>query len=37
MDLGLTYTKIGDYYYPDITLSDTTKYEIGYYGWKHER
>ena len=37
MDLGLTYTKIGDYYYPDITLSDTTKYEIGYYGRKHER
>ena len=37
MDLGLTYTKIGDYYYPDITLSDTIKYEIGYYGRKHER
>ena len=37
MDLGLTYTKIGDYYYPDIAPSDTTKYEIGYYGRKHER
>ncbi len=37
MDLGLTYTKIGDYYYPDITLSDTTKYHIGMYGRKHER
>ena len=37
MDLGLTYTKIGDYYYPDITLSDTTQYHIGMYGQKHER
>ena len=37
MDLGLTYTKIGDYYYPDIALSDTTQYHIGMYGRKHER
>ena len=37
MDLGLTYTKIGDYYYPDITLSDTTKYPIGKYGRMHQR
>lgn len=37
MDLGLTYTKIGDYYYPDITFSDTTKYHTGKYGRKHER
>lgn len=37
MDLGLTYTKIGDYYYPNIALSDTTKYDIGYYGRKHEQ
>lgn len=31
MDLGRTYTKIGDHYYPDITLSDTTQYHIGRY------
>lgn len=37
MDLGLTYTKIDDYYYPDITLSDTSQYHIGRYGRKHER
>ena len=37
MDLGLTYTKIGDYYYPDIAPSDTTQYHIGMYGRKHER
>ncbi len=36
MDLGLTYTKIRDYYYPDIASSGTTKYEISYYGRKHE-
>ena len=32
----MTYTKIGDYYYPDIALLDTTKYDIDYYGRKHE-
>ncbi len=37
MDLGLTYTKIGDYYYPDIALPDTAKYHIGLYGRRHER
>ena len=37
MDLGLTYTKIGDYYYPDIALPDTTKYHIGRYGRMHQR
>lgn len=37
MDLELTYTKIGDYYYPDITLPDTTKYHIGMYGRMHMR
>ena len=36
MNLGLTYTKISDYYYPDITLSDTAQYHIGIYGRKHE-
>ncbi len=37
MDLGLTYTKIGDYYYPNITPPDTTKYHIGRYGRMHLR
>ena len=37
MDLGLTYTKIGDYYYPNIVLTDTTKYPIGKYGRMHQR
>ena len=37
MDLGLTYTKIGDYYYPDIALPDTAKYTIGLYGRMHRR
>ena len=37
MDLGLTYTKIGDYYYPDITLPDSTEYHIGRYGRMHMR
>ena len=37
MDLGLTYTKIGDYCYPDISLPDTTKYHIGRYGRMHMR
>ncbi len=37
MDLGLTYTKIGDYYYPDISLPDTAKYTIGRYGRMHQR
>lgn len=29
---GGTYTKIGDYYYPDIAISDTQNYQIGKYG-----
>ena len=37
MDLGLTYTKIGDYYYPVIALPDTTKYPIGRYGRMHRQ
>ena len=37
MDLGLTYTKIGDYYYPDIALPGTTRYTIGLYGRMHRR
>ena len=37
MDLGLTYTKIGDYYYPNIALQDTIQYHIGLYGRMHQR
>ena len=29
---GLTYTRHGDYYFPDLTLSDTDKLPIGHYG-----
>lgn len=34
--MELTYTKCGDYYIPDIALSDTSKYQIGRYGRMHE-
>lgn len=37
MDLGLTYTKIRGYYYPDITLPDSTEYHTGRYGRLHLR
>lgn len=30
--MELTYTKSGDYYIPDIALSDTADYQIGRYG-----
>ncbi len=29
---GLTYTRHGDYYFPDLTLSDADKLPIGHYG-----
>ncbi len=29
---GGTYTKVGDYYFPNISLPDTSKYQIGKYG-----
>lgn len=29
---GGTYTKVGDYYIPNITVPDTKKYNIGKYG-----
>lgn len=29
---GRTYTKVGDYYIPNITVPDTKKYNIGKYG-----
>lgn len=35
--MELTYTKCGDYYIPDIALSDTSKYQIGRYGRMRER
>lgn len=37
MDLGLTCTKIGDYYYPNIAPPDSTEYHIGRYGRMHLR
>ena len=33
--MELTYTKCGDYYIPDIVLSDTKGYHIGKYGRMH--
>ena len=30
---GLTYTLHGDYFLPDLSLSDTDKAPIGRYGW----
>ena len=35
--MELTYTKVGDYYLPDLALDDDTKYEIGIYGWMRQR
>jgi len=35
--MELTYTKVGDYYIPDLTLNDDIVYEIGVYGRMHER
>ena len=34
--MELTYTKVGDYYIPDLALDDT-EYEIGVYGRMRER
>ena len=33
--MELTYTECGDYYIPDIVLSDTKEYHIGKYGRMH--
>lgn len=30
--MGGTYRKVGDYYIPDLVLSDETEYQIGKYG-----
>ena len=35
--MKLTYTKVGDYYIPDLALGDDTEYEIGVYGRMRER
>ncbi len=35
--MELTYTKVDDYYIPDLTLGDDANYEIGVYGRMRER
>ena len=35
--MELTYTKVGDYYIPDLTLDNDTECEIGVYGRMRER
>ena len=35
--MELTYTKVGDYYIPDLTLDNETEYEIGVYGRMRQR
>ena len=35
--MELTYTKVGDYYIPDLALDDDAEYEIGVYGQMRER
>ena len=35
--MELTYTKVGDYYIPDLAIDDDTEYEIGVYGRMRER
>ena len=35
--MELTYTKVGDYYIPDLALDDETEYEIGVYGRMRQR
>ncbi len=35
--MELTYTKVGDYYIPDLTLDDDPEHEVGVYGRMHER
>lgn len=37
MCMELTYTRVGDYYIPDLALDDNGEYEIGLYGRVHER
>lgn len=35
--MELTYTKVGNYYIPDLVLDDEAEYEIGMYGRMQER
>ena len=35
--MELTYTKVGDYYIPDLALDDDTEYKIGVYGRMREK
>lgn len=35
--MELTYTKVGDYYLPDLALDDDAEYEIGVYGRMREK
>ena len=35
--MELTYTKVGDYYIPNLALDDDAEYEIGVYGRIRER
>ena len=35
--MELTYTKVGDYYIPDLALDDGAEHEIGIYGRMRER
>ena len=35
--MELTYTRVGDYYIPDLSLGDDAEYEIGIYGRMRER
>ena len=37
MNNKITYTKVGDYYLPDLTVSTDKKYNIGKYGRLHGR
>ncbi len=34
---GGTYTKVGDYYIPNVTVPDTKEYNIGKYGRLHRK
>ncbi len=36
-ELGGTYTKVGDYYIPDLVLPEQEEYQIGKYGNLHRR
>lgn len=35
--MELTYTKVGDYYIPNLALDDDAEYEIGTYGWMRQK